>query len=79
MPAAPATPATAAPSTPVVTQPHTAILAGPPAPAAPPGPAAPAAPAARVMLPAAQGFSYESYVEKGWSDEQLIAAGMMQA
>ena len=74
MPQAGATPP--APSTPVVTQPHTAILAGPPAPAAPPGPPAPAG---RVMLPAAQGFSYESYVAKGWNDEQLIANGMMQA
>jgi hypothetical protein len=75
-PGTPGTPATPTPPAPIVTQPHTAILAGPPAPAAPPGPPAPAG---RVMLPAAQGFSYESYVEKGWSDEQLIAAGMMQA
>lgn len=66
-PPAPSTPVVTQPHTPVVTQPHTAILAGPPAPAG------------RVMLPAAQGFSYESYVAKGWSDDQLIAAGMMQA
>ena len=41
-------------------------------------PAAPAAPTGPVMLPAANGVTYEAYVAAGWSDEQLRAAGMMQ-
>lgn len=50
----------------------------PPAPAAP----APAAPAqdfadGKVMTPAASGVSYQEYIAAGWTDEQLIANGLM--
>lgn len=52
-----------------------------PAPAA-----APAAPQAysgfmgtRVMLPAANGVPYESFMQQGWTDELLIQHGMMAA
>lgn len=45
-----------------------------PAPATP----APAAASGKVMTPAAQ-FSYEQYAANGWTDEQLIAQGLMQA
>lgn len=44
---------------------------------APPVPVAPVA-AARVMLPAANGIAYEAYAAKGWTDDALRAAGMMQ-
>jgi hypothetical protein len=56
--------------------PHT-----PPAPGAPAVPAAaPPPPAAGpVMLPAAQGATYESMIAAGWTDETLVAHGMMQA
>ena len=66
-PAPPVTAAPAAPAPPVPTVPHTAILAGPPAPPA------------HVMLPAAQGASYEACIAAGWTDELLVANGMMQA
>lgn len=66
-PAAPVAAAPAAPTPPVPTVPHTAILAGPPAPPA------------HVMLPAAQGASYEACIAAGWTDELLVANGMMQA
>lgn len=62
-----------APAAPVVTQPHTAILQ-PPAPPSPPAP-----PAGPVMLPKAQGVTYAAYKEAGWSDQQLIENGLMQA
>ena len=45
----------------------------------PPAVVAPTPPAARVMLPAANGLSYESYTAAGWTDQQLISSGMMQA
>lgn len=51
-----------------------------PAPLAPPVPAAPpAAPAAPqyVMTPAANGVTREAYHAAGWSDEQLIANGLL--
>lgn len=55
----------------------------PPAPGAvaPPTPPAPApvAPAGPVMLPAANGVTYEAYRTAGWTDQQLIDAHMMQA
>ena len=57
----------------------------PAAPAAPP-PAAPsvAAPSAttspsRTMTAAANGVSYEAFIAQGWTDQQLIDSGMMQA
>ena len=49
--------------------PNPAILQPPPPPAAP----------ARVMLPAAQGATYEAMVAAGWTDALLIQHGMMQA
>lgn len=66
-PMPPAAAAVAAPPVPVPTVPHTAILAGPPAPPA------------RVMLPKAQGATYEALLEAGWTDALLIEHGMMQA
>jgi len=47
----------------------------PPVPAAPP--VAPVAPA-RVMLPPAQGATYEAMIAAGWTDALLVAHGMMQ-
>lgn len=35
-------------------------------------------PPQRVMLPAAQGMTYEAAIGAGWTDEMLIANGMMQ-
>lgn len=56
---------------------------GPTAPttAAPPAPPAPttAAPAGPRMTAAANGISYEAYRGQGWTDEQLIANGLMEA
>lgn len=59
--------------------PHTAILAGPGAtPPAPPAPAPVAAtPPARVMLPAANGATYEAMIAAGWTDALLVQHGMM--
>ena len=47
----------------------------PPVPGAPP--VAPVAPA-RVMLPPAQGATYEAMIAAGWTDALLVAHGMMQ-
>lgn len=73
----PASPA--APAAPV--QPYAGYMApaaSAPAPAAPPpAPAAPAAPVGRQMTAAANGVTYEAYQQAGWSDDQLIQAGMM--
>lgn len=69
-------PGGAAPAAPGAASP--ALAASPPAVAAPP-PASMTASPARVMLPAAQGLPYEQYVAAGWSDDQLIAHGMMAA
>jgi len=45
---------------------------------APPVPAAPVV-AGPVMLPAANGVPYESYIQNGWTDALLIQHGMMAA
>lgn len=68
MPAAPVAPAPA-PAAPAA--PYSGYMAPPPAPAAP------AAPAGPVMLPAANGVTHEAYIAAGWTDAQLITAGMM--
>lgn len=52
----------------------TAPVAPPPAPPAPPP-----APVGRTMLPAANGVTYEAMKAAGWTDETLIAHGMMAA
>jgi hypothetical protein len=31
------------------------------------------------MLPAANGITYDAYKAQGWTDEQLVASGFMQA
>lgn len=57
-----------------------AAAAAPPRPAAPMPPAPPAAPAppvGRQMTAKAAGASYESFIAQGWTDELLIAHGMM--
>lgn len=64
---APVTPAPAAVAAPIV--PNPAILQPPPPPAAP----------ARVMLPAANGATYEAMVAAGWTDALLVQHGMMRA
>lgn len=60
-----------------------AVAAAPPAPApAPPvvhAPAPPVMPAGPTMLPAANGIPYEEYRKQGWTDELLVAHGMMVA
>lgn len=82
-----------APPPPTAVQPHASFLhaggvppagaGAPPPPAAaavpPPPPAAAAIPPAapKVMLPAAGGASYESFIQQGWNDAQMIAAGYM--
>lgn len=73
---APATPAPAAPGVPYAAAaaaapivPNPAILQPPPPPAAP----------ARVMLPAANGATYEAMVAAGWTDALLVQHGMMRA
>lgn len=49
-----------------------------PTPAAPvpPTPPAPAAPATLTMTTAANGMTYQQYVDAGWSDDQMIQAGV---
>lgn len=57
-----------------------AVPAAPAAPAPAPAPQAPppqAVPAGPVMLAKANGIPYESYRKSGWTDEQLVANGMM--
>lgn len=73
--AAPLPPAVAAPAAPVaptVVQPNASFA--PPVPGAP----VPPVPAARVMLPAANGATYDAMKAAGWTDEQLVQHGMMQ-
>lgn len=48
-------------------------VGAPPAPPAPPAPAAPV----RTMTAAANGATYEQYQAAGWSDAQMIAAGLL--
>lgn len=90
VPLAPSAPMPAAPGVPGVPQAPAAPMA--PAPAAPAAPAAPVAPydgymvppappvpAGPVMLPAANGVTYEAYKAAGWTDALLIAQGYMAA
>lgn len=76
-PLPPAVAAPAAPAATVVTPNASFAPPLPPAAGAPPVP--PAAPPARIMLPAANGASYETFKAAGWTDEQLVQHGMMQA
>lgn len=41
-----------------------------------PQPPAPAAPATLTMTAAANGMTYQQYVDAGWSDDQMIQAGV---
>lgn len=66
--------ASAAPAIIPVT-PNPTFLQVPAPPVAAPAPVA----AARVMLPAANGISYETYIANKWTDAQLVQHGMMQA
>ena len=73
----PMTPPPIAPSQPPII-PHTQIL-NPPPPITSTVPFAhPVTPPARVMLPAAQGASYEQMLAAGWTDALLIQHGMMK-
>lgn len=63
------TPPAPAPAAPVPVTPNPAFLAVP----------APAAPPARVMLPAANGVPYESYIANKWTDAMLVQNGLMAA
>lgn len=68
--ASPPPPAHTPPSPPIASPsnppppPHTGFMAPPPAP-----------PAGPVMLPAANGVTYEAYIAAGWTHEQMVAAG----
>lgn len=70
--AAPATPAPATPP-PAAVEPHHGFVANAGAPTPPPAPAP-----QHVMLPAANGASYEAMIAAGWTDELLVQHGMMQ-
>lgn len=74
------TAAAASPSTAAATAPSSTTAAHGEAPAPYTGyvDAAPPPPTGPVMLPAAQGISYEAYRAKGWTDELLRANGFMQ-
>lgn len=58
--------------------PYPEILTPPTVPVAPAPVPPPAAPV-HIMLPAAGGITYEQYRAAGWTDEQLIQNGKMQA
>lgn len=47
-----------------------------PQPPVPPTPPAPAVPATLTMTAAANGMTYQQYVDAGWSDDQMIQAGV---
>lgn len=51
----------------------------PPAPEPAPAPPAPAAPTGPIMTAKANGLSYQSFIDKGWSEDQLIEHGYMEA
>lgn len=61
---------------PIPVMPNTGFVQVPP-PA--PAPVAPPAAPVRQMTPAAQGIPYESYVQQGWTDAQLVQNGLMLA
>lgn len=54
-------------------------VASAPRPPAAPGAPAPAPAPVRHMLPAANGATYESLIAAGWTDDMLVAKGMMVA
>jgi hypothetical protein len=72
--ASPPAPAVGAPASPTAYP----GSAAPGVPAVPGAPAAPPAPAAHVMLPAANGATYEQMIAAGWTDDTLRQHGMMQ-
>ena len=72
---APAAPAPA----PASVQPHPGFLQPPAPPPAPPAPPVPPAAPARVMLPPAQGATYEQLIGAGWTDVMLVQHGLMAA
>lgn len=59
--------------------PQQAVATPTPPPAAPAAPTPPPAAPGPVMTAAANGISYEAYKSQGWTDDQLVAAGLMQA
>jgi hypothetical protein len=77
-PAPPSTPAAVVPPPPLPTVPNTAILApaAPTPPATPPAPPAPPAAPVRQLTALAM-TTYDAYRAAGWSDEQLITAGIL--
>lgn len=81
-PGAPPAPGYAAPpsaSTPMTYPSNPAPGYPPPAPGAPPPPPPAPGPPARVMLPAANGATYEQMIAGGWTDAMMVAQGMMAA
>jgi hypothetical protein len=76
---APPAPPGAAPTPPIVVTPHVGITAPPPPPGAavapPAPPAPPAALAGPTMTAAANGASYQSFIDAGWTPEQIKANG----
>ena len=76
----PSVPVPGAPA-PIPVTPNPGFVQVPPPAAAPAPMAPPPAPVApvRQMTAAAQGIPYESYVEQGWTDAQLVQNGLMLA
>lgn len=68
----PVAPVSASPSSPIPVLPNPGFLQMPPPP-----PTAPAAPVGPIMTPAANGVTYQAYKTAGWSDDQLVTAGLM--
>lgn len=64
-----------------VGQPQAGVPVGAPSAPAAPAPSAPAYSgfmgAAPVMLPAANGATYEQFIQQGWTEDQMIAQGFM--
>lgn len=74
------TSAPSAPVFPIPTAPHSAPVATPVPPPPPPYPGIlnPVIARPKVMTPAAGGATYESFIAMGWTDDALIANGLMQ-
>lgn len=79
-PPAPAAGSPAPPASPQYAPPATGFPTSPaaPPPPAPIAPAAPPPPSGPVMLPAANGATYEQMIAAGWTDDTLRQHGMMQ-
>jgi hypothetical protein len=77
--AAPAIDARLAPATPIAETPAPVTPPAPPAVAPEPPAVEDQTPAGYKMTEAADGIPYESYIDEGWTKEQLIETGIMVA